>query len=112
MNENRGWPKQPRYGRVPAAVSVTSVAGSQRENAKSETTKGIFIRADWCLQGLWQQPKDAGNAQSQGGPTWKAPLSLWDLWQGIHFEGGDTKSHESQTLVSFSYFNMLSLFYL
>ena len=109
MNEYRGWPKQTRYGRVPGAVSVTSVAGSQRKNAKSETTMGIFIRADWCLRGLWQQPKGAGNAQSQGGPTWEAPLTLWDLWQGIHFEGGDTKSHESQTLVSFRYLYVVTI---
>ena len=80
---------------MPGAVSVTSVAGSQYENAKSETTMGVYIRADCCLGGLWQQPKDAGNAPSQGGPTYEAPLTLWDLWQGIHLEGGDAKSHNS-----------------
>ena len=61
-------------------MSVTYEAGSQHKHAKSETTMGTFIPADSCLQGLWQQPKDAGNAQSQGGPTWEAPLTLRDLW--------------------------------
>ena len=94
---------------MPGVASVTSVAGIQHKTAKSETTMGIFKRADWCLQGLWLQPKGAGNVQSQGDPSWEAASTLWDLWQGIHCEGGATKSHKSEIMVFFRYLHVVPI---